>query len=310
VDRTLPGVILVTLLLLSATYGRGLVPVAEPASPGPAAAQRYRGSTHAPPPVPPPTGPAGDAALSAVLDATRALLWIESPIAVAEIARDLVETLGGRVVRAVDATEDALPVDVSFSVGEPVLPAAPQAGVARMLLERYLPAFVRDAQRALELLDRPSRLAQDASIDPLTGLANRRTLGRALGRLRSEDTVVMIDLDHFKAINDGFGHREGDKVLRLFGRTLAATVRAADQVGRYGGEEFVVILPGNGAERLLARLRIEWMRARPYPVTFSAGVADAQPDPRKALHAADRALYRAKQTGRNRWERSIGEDYQ
>jgi diguanylate cyclase (GGDEF)-like protein len=295
--------------LLSVTYGpaSGLVPVAEPPGPGPAAAEKYRGSTPARPPVELPA-PSADAALSAVLDATRALLWIESPTAVAEIARDLVETLGGRVVRAADSTEDALPVDVSFSVGEPALPAA-QAGVARMLLERHLPAFARDAQRALELLDRPSRLAQDASIDALTGLANRRALGRALGRLRPEETVVMIDLDHFKTVNDSFGHREGDKVLRLFGRTLAASVRAADQVGRYGGEEFVVILPGNGAARFLARLRIEWMRARPYPVTFSAGVADARPDPGKALHAADRALYRAKQSGRNRWERSIDEDY-
>jgi len=261
------------------------------------------------PPTPPPIEPSADAALSAVLDATRALLWIESPTAVAEITRDLVEVLGGRVVPAADATEDALPVDVSFSVGQPVLAAAPPAGVTRMLLERYLPAFVRDAQRALELLDRPSRLAQDASIDPLTGLANRRTLGRALGRLRPEDTVVMIDLDNFKAINDSLGHREGDNVLRLFGRTLAATVRAAEQVGRYGGEEFVVILPAAGAERFLARLRIEWMRTRPYPVTFSAGLAAAAPDPKKALHAADRALHRAKQSGRNRWERSTEEDY-
>ena len=145
---------------------------------------------------------------------------------------------------------------MSFGVGEPVVPAAPQAGVARTLLERHLPAFVRDAQRALELLDRPSRLAPDASIDPLTGLANRRALSRALGRLRPEDTVVMIDLDHFKAINDSLGHREGNNVLRLFGHTLAATARAAEQVGRYGGEEFVVILTGNGVERFLARLRI------------------------------------------------------
>jgi diguanylate cyclase (GGDEF)-like protein len=258
----------------------------------------------------PPIEPPADAALSAVLNATRALLWIESPIAVAEIARDLVEMLGGRVIPAADPTEDALPVDLSFGVGEPVLPAAPQAGVARMLLERYLPAFVRDAQRALELLDRPSRLAQDASVDPLTGLANRRTLGRALSRLRPEETVIMIDLDHFKAVNDSLGHREGDKVLRLFGRTLSASLRAAaDQVGRYGGEEFVVILPGNGAERFLARLRIEWMRTRSHPITFSAGVAAARPDPRKALHAADRALYRAKQSGRNRWVRSTEEDY-
>jgi diguanylate cyclase (GGDEF)-like protein len=283
--------------------------VVEPASPGAAAAEKYGGPMPTPPPVPPLAEPSVDAALSAVLYATRALLWIESPTAVAEIARDLVEVLGGRVVPAADSTEDALPVDVSFSVGQPALPAAPQAGLARMLLERYLPAFVRDAQRALELLDRPSRPAQDASIDALTGLSNRRTLGLALGRLRPEDTVVMIDLDHFKAINDSHGHREGDQVLRLFGRTMAASLRAADQVGRYGGEEFVVILPGGGAERFLARLRIEWMRTRPYPVTFSAGVAAARPDPRTALQAADRALDRAKQSGRNRWERSTEEDY-
>jgi len=281
--------------------------VTEPACPT-AAAEKYEGSMRGPPALPP-DGPPADAALSAVLDATRALLWIETPAAVPAMARDLVERLGGRVVAAAAATGDALPVDVSFGLGEPVLPTAPQAGVPRMLLERHLPAFVRDAQRALELLDRPSRLAQDASIDPLTGLANRRTLGRALGRLRPEDTVVMIDLDHFKAVNDSLGHREGDNVLRLFGRTLAGTVRAAEQVGRYGGDEFVVILAGDGAERFLARLRIEWMRARPCPVTFSAGLAAGRPDPRKALHAADLALYRAKQEGRNRWVRAIEEDY-
>jgi diguanylate cyclase (GGDEF)-like protein len=253
--------------------------------------------------------PTPDAAQSAVLDATRALLWIQSPAAVGAIARDLIELLGGRIVAASDAAEDALPVDVSFGLGEPVLPAAPPSGVARMLLERYLPAFVRDAQRALELLDRRTRLGQDASIDSLTGLPNRRTLARALGRLRPGDTVVMIDLDHFKAINDTLGRDEGDKVLQLFAHTLAATVRAADQVGRYGGEEFVAILPAGGAERFLARLRIEWMRRRPYPVTFSAGVASAAPDPRRALHAAALARYRAKQEGRNRWVRAAEQDY-
>jgi diguanylate cyclase (GGDEF)-like protein len=293
--------------LLSVTCGRASErgPVAEPASRGAAAAEKYGGST----PAPPPAEPAADAALSAVLDATRALLWIESPAAVAVIARNLVRVLGGRVVPAADSATDAIPVDLSFGVGEPVLPAAAPTGAARMLLERHLPAFVGDAQRALELLDRPTRLAQDASVDALTGLANRRTLGRALGRLRPQDTVVMIDLDHFKAINDSLGRSAGDKVLRLFGRTLAATVRAAAQVGRYGGEEFVVILPESGAERFLARLRIEWMRARPYPVTFSAGLASADPEPGKALHAADRALHRAKQSGRNRWARATEEDY-
>ena len=301
-----------TWALLSVTYrpASEQVTVPEPASPGAAAAERYGESLPVPPPRLPPTAPAADVALSALLDATRALLWIEAPTPVAAIARDLVETLGGRVIPATDVTqEDAIPVDVSFGVGGPALPTAPQAGVARMLLERHLPAFVRDAQRALDLLERPSRLDPDAAIDPLTGLANRRTLDRALGRLRPEDTVIMIDLDHFKAINDNLGHREGDNVLRLFGHTLTATLRATDQVGRYSGEEFVVILPENGAERFLARLRIEWMRRRPYPLTFSAGLASARPDPGKALHAADCALHRAKQSGRNRWERAGEQDY-
>jgi diguanylate cyclase (GGDEF)-like protein len=297
--------------LLSVTYGRASerVPVTEPVSLDAAAAERYGGSTPMPPPRPPATEPSAHAALTAVLDATRALLWIESPTAVAVVAYDLVETLGGRVIPAAGPTEDALPLDVSFGVGGPALAAAPQAGTARMLLERHLPAFVEDAKRALELLHRPSHVARDASIDALTGLANRRTLGLALGRLRPEDTVVMIDLDHFKAINESLGHLEGDNVLRRFGHTLTATVRAGDQVGRYGGEEFVVILPGNGAERFLARLRIEWMRTRPHPITFSAGLAAARPDPGKALHAAVSALERAKQSGRNRWERAGQEDY-
>jgi diguanylate cyclase (GGDEF)-like protein len=250
-------------------------------------------------------------AMSAVLGATRALLWVKAPADAAAVARDLVEVLGGRVIPAAEATGDALPVDLSFGVGQPVLPSAPRSGVARMLLERHLPTFVRDAQRALELVDQSSRLAEDAAIDSLTGLANRRMLGRALGRLGPDNTVIMIDLDHFKAVNDSLGHDQGDKVLRLLGRTLIATVRAADRAGRYGGEEFVVILDeGDDADVFLARLRREWEKARPLPVTFSAGVAPARPDPKKALVAADRAMYRAKQLGRNRWQRATMEDYQ
>jgi diguanylate cyclase (GGDEF)-like protein len=290
-----------SLLSVTSMVGKAVRPSA-------AAAEKPAGPGPGPPPLPSPR-PSADAALSAVLEATRALLWIESPADVVTVARKLVEMLGGRVIPVAAAAGDALPVDVSFGVGAPALPAAPQAGVARMLLERHLPAFVRDAQRALELLDRPSRLAQDASIDALTGLPNRRTLGRVLGRLRPEDAVVMIDLDHFKSVNDSLGHREGDNVLRLFGRTLTATVRSTDRVGRYGGEEFVVVLPADGAERFLTRLQAEWIKARPYPISFSAGVASARPNPRKALHAADCAMYRAKLSGRNRWGRAIEADY-
>jgi len=250
-----------------------------------------------------------DVALSVVLNATRALLWIETAADASAVARDLVEDLGGVTVAALASTDDALPVDLSFGVGEPVLPAAPRSSVARMLLERHLPIFVRDAQRALELADQTSRLTVDASIDSLTGLANRRMLSRALGRLRPGDTVIMIDLDHFKAINDTVGHQEGDRVLRILGQTLAAYVRARDRVGRYGGEEFVVIASESRPEPFLARFRLEWEKARPYPITFSAGIAPARPDPRRALDAADRAMYRAKASGRDQWQWATKEDY-
>ncbi|MGO9216674.1 MAG: GGDEF domain-containing protein [Streptosporangiaceae bacterium] len=257
----------------------------------------------------PPAPLGADVALSVVLNATRALLWIETAADASAVARDLVEDLGGVTVAVLASTDDALPVDLSFGVDEPVLPAAPRLSVARMLLERHLPIFVRDAQRALELADQASRLTADASIDSLTGLANRRMLSRALGRLRPGDTVIMIDLDHFKAINDTVGHQEGDRVLRILGQTLAAYVRATDRVGRYGGEEFVVIASESRPEPFLARFRLEWEKARPYPITFSAGIAPAHPDPRRALDAADRAMYRAKASGRDQWQWATKEDY-
>ena len=259
--------------------------------------------------VPTQDGTGADASLNAVLDATRALLWIQTKAEAAAVARDLIQALGGRVVLARGSDGQALPVDVSFGEADPLLPVADLSSVPRMLLERHLPAFVGDAHRALELADRTIRLAEDAAVDPLTGLANRRMLGRALGRLRPENTVIMIDLDHFKAINDTLGHQEGDRVLRELGRTLASTLRASDHAGRYGGEEFVVILAGSEAESFLQRLRSEWTSRRPHPVSFSAGIAPVAPDAGRALEAADRAMYRAKNLGRDQWQWATKEEY-
>ncbi len=241
----------------------------------------------------------------AVLRATRDLLWIESPDDAKAAAIRLVASLGGDVVAADQADGGALPVDVSFGVGIPLLPAAAPASVARMLLERHLPGFVRDAHRAVELAARTTRLTQDAEHDALTGLANRRLVGRALARLRSGDVVILLDLDHFKRLNDTLGHEQGDEVLRAFGRTLNDTVRARDLAARYGGEEFVVVLPASDdpddAEAFLRRLRRSWEAARPHAVTFSAGLARAGDDPAQAMPAADAAMYAAKQAGRDRW---------
>jgi len=254
---------------------------------------------------------AGDAGLEAVLDATRQLLWIETPAAAADVAKRLIAAFGGETVSARASTSDALPVDVSFGSCEPLLPFAPAYSVARLLIERHLPSFMLDAQRALELFDMTVRLAEDASVDVLTGLANRRMLNRLLRRLSTNDIVILVDLDHFKAVNDTLGHPEGDRVLKVLGRTITATMRARDRAGRYGGEEFVIILGDcqGDPSSFFERLRREWEIARPHPITFSAGVAPAAPDPARALLAADRALYRAKESGRDRWQWATTEDY-
>jgi diguanylate cyclase (GGDEF)-like protein len=241
----------------------------------------------------------------AVLAATRELLWIGSAGDAQAVAVRLVEALGGVVVPADQVETETLPVDVSFGQGVPLVPAAPSMGPAHMLLSRHLPGFLRDAHRAVELASRTRRLARDAEIDPLTGLATRRVLGRALGRLDAEDVVVMIDLDHFKPLNDVHGHAAGDHVLRTFGQAINATLRARDLAGRYGGEEFAVVLKGEGgppdAEAYLRRLKTAWQRMRPHPVTFSAGLATAREDRSLTLQAADEAMYEAKRAGRDRW---------
>lgn len=255
--------------------------------------------------------PAGEVVLEAVLDATRQLLWIETPAQAADVAKRLITAFGGEIIPARASTSDALPVDVSFGSGEPLVPVAPEFSAARLLIERHLPSFMLDAQRTLELAHMTVRLAEDATVDVLTGLANRRMLNRLLRRLTAGDVVIMVDLDHFKKVNDTLGHPEGDRVLKVLGRTIAANIRANDRAGRYGGEEFVIILGESDGDpgSFLVRLRREWELARPQPITFSAGVAPAGPHPGQALQAADRALYRAKTSGRDQWQWATKEDY-
>jgi diguanylate cyclase (GGDEF)-like protein len=238
----------------------------------------------------------------ALLDATRALLRVRTGVEARRTAEHLVRDLGGGLVPAGQDDPAVLPIDVTFGDGEPRLATAPPGTEARDLLERHLPAFLLDARQVLQLSERTERLAESASTDLLTGLPNRRMLDRALGRLSAGDTVILLDLDHFKQVNDTLGHAAGDEVLRVFGRVLRGAVRGRDVVGRFGGEEFLIVLaqPG-GAATLLRRLRAEWTSERPYPVTFSAGIAASAGDPDETVRLADRALYEAKEAGRDQW---------
>jgi diguanylate cyclase len=130
-------------------------------------------------------------------------------------------------------------------------------------------------------------------------------------RLNAPCAIALIDLDWFKRINDAYGHPTGDEVLRTFAITTFANIRTIDRFGRYGGEEFLLVLPdtpSDGAAQILERLReiisdLDWSAFSPgMRVTISAGVATLQPDetPDTFLARADSALYSAKARGRNK----------
>jgi diguanylate cyclase (GGDEF)-like protein len=146
-------------------------------------------------------------------------------------------------------------------------------------------------------------LAVAAVTDDLTGVGNRRHVNTLLDTLQPGDALLLLDLDHFKDVNDRLGHLAGDGVLTDLGRYLKLSTRDhADTVARYGGEEFLIVLrqPGDLAYRTAERLLQGWRATEPI-VTFSIGIAIHHEGPAQAtLHEADQALYQAKASGRDR----------
>jgi diguanylate cyclase (GGDEF)-like protein len=155
------------------------------------------------------------------------------------------------------------------------------------------------------------RMAQSARTDALTGLLNRRALSEHLTRVaaharRAEEpmSVLMVDLDRFKQTNDAFGHRAGDRVLRAVADSMRSVLRGEDVYGRWGGDEFVVLLPGAGEDA--ARAAAERLRTAaaavdvadiglPDGVPLSVGIATStHATPEEIIHAADLALYEVK----------------
>lgn len=163
------------------------------------------------------------------------------------------------------------------------------------------------------------RLARLADQDPLTGAYNRRSLEQRLreeaarsSRFSAPLSVCMLDLDHFKRVNDTYGHPVGDKVLVELVRRIGGCLRTADAIARYGGEEFLLVLPHTnlgGAVVVAERIRYV-VGTTPFDVggvtlgiTVSIGAAEVGPKgPDEAVVRADAAMYRAKQGGRNRVE--------
>ena len=246
-------------------------------------------------------------AVQAQLGATRALLSAASPEQVAAIVATLVRDLGGGLVSARLGERTALPMDVSFGVGEPVLPWAEPVSVAEMRLSAVLPHFIEDARGVVQRLQGERQTAHEAEFDQLTGLLTRRAWMRRLGQVQQGDSVARLHLDHFKQVNDTLGHAAGDLVLRSFGACLRQHFRDDDACGRYGGDELACLTPGMPAQGLAARLdavRLAWRSTRPpegHGVGLSVGVVTVGPaGARAALEAADRALYRAKTAGRDR----------
>ena len=229
---------------------------------------------------------------------------------------------GGEVVVGGDPAAPGERLELPITAGHETFGTLTLVGAAFTPEQRMTASSLAShAAIALENARLHRIVERQALVDGLTGIANRRQCEEALtseisraDRLGTPLTLVLADLDDFKAINDDHGHATGDDVLREFAAVLRATVRDSDLAGRWGGEEFLLLLPGAdavGGAQLADRVRSS-LTERSFSgdggavvtVTCSFGVAQHTPgaDERELFAAADRALYRAKREGKNRVE--------
>ncbi len=179
--------------------------------------------------------------------------------------------------------------------------------------------FVAIERDVTQQKEQEERLEQMTLTDTLTGLSNRRAFNENLSnefsrfqRNQAHYTLLMIDIDHFKKINDTYGHATGDEVLIIFSKLIASHLRQHDSISRLGGEEFCAILPQTTLDesRRIAHKLCALINAQPFhiekhqiPVSISIGISEAQEndfDCYDALTRADKKLYEAKESGRNK----------
>jgi two-component system cell cycle response regulator len=223
-----------------------------------------------------------------------------------------------RLVEGIRAgADDFLPKPINLDVLDARLLAASRLVHAQQRLVDLNRKLRRDSERSLAI----------ARLDPLTGLGNRLALETEIRRMSANATryskslaIAMCDIDYFKRYNDRYGHVAGDAALKRVAATILQTVRAGDLVFRYGGEEFLVILPEQGVtdavkamDRVRAAVQDLGIRhptvSRTGTLTISVGVAGLCKEAEDCVTRADRALYRAKADERNcvRWDRPAGQ---
>jgi diguanylate cyclase (GGDEF)-like protein len=249
------------------------------------------------------------------------------------VAEAAAEATSARAGRIVSADGSVLAGDDTEADGERLILPLTASGERFGTLELVGDSFTKEQRMnaaslaahavvALENARLHGMVERQALIDGLTGLANRRAAVDALHaeaaraqRLQTPLSVVLADLDGFKEVNDAHGHAVGDEVLRAFADVLRDTVRESDVAGRWGGEEFLLLLPGadlGGAVQLAERIRIglaarRFASAPGLRVTASFGVAEyaGESNSEQLVAVADGALYRAKRAGKDRVERGV-----
>jgi diguanylate cyclase (GGDEF)-like protein len=217
----------------------------------------------------------------------------------------------GRMILIVES------IDSEFAVQEVIVKLSRQVKLFRIESE-FTKKLAQNKQIEMEAV--MAQASEVAHVDPLTFLPNRRTIVRELQdevlraeRYKSLLSISIVDVDHFKIINDTYGHPIGDEVLRQVAYQLRDHIRHPDMVGRYGGEEFIIILPNSDqqaaaeqADRLCRQVReaVLTVKGNEIKVTLSIGTAQLRPGVDtwdSLLNRADNAMYEAKNRGRDTW---------